>query len=381
MKARGCNPLFTRMVVGLTCLLLAACGLNAPIQVGFTAELSGKYSEAGVQLRNGVQMAVDEINSRGGIAGHKVNLQVEDDLGTPEGARAAEEKLVNAGVVAVVGHYTSNQTLEGYKVTEEKDVVLMSGTAATSALTGRKDHFFRTVAAADSMGQAFAQYVRQQRGLSRVSIILDKDNASYSDPLAKAFAYTFATLGGAIPHQVTFSGSAGQDFTPLVDGLLVDQTDGLFIIASPVNTALIAQVVHLKGQELPLFSSGWGQGDSLIQNGGKAVEGMEIIIGIDMNDPAKGLQDFKASYQKLYSRAPIFAAVEGYETMEMLAAALEKTGGKSAGLPEALSALHDFQGLSGPIRMDEYGDVVRPFIIQRIQGGSFQTITKVTPAE
>jgi branched-chain amino acid transport system substrate-binding protein len=324
-------------------------------------------------------MAVDEINASGGIAGRKVVLAVEDDLGTPAGARAAEETLIKKGVAAVVGHYTSNQTLDGYTVTEEKKVVLLSGTAATSALTGKKDYFFRTVASTNAMGEEFARYIRLERGLARVPIILDRDNASYSDPLAKAFTFTFKSLGGAVPEQVSFSGAAGEDFGPLVDTLQASSPDGIVIIASPASAALIAQVIALKGLHLPLFSSGWGQGDSLIQNGGKAVEGMEIIIGIDVNDPSERLRKFKARYQETYSRAPNFAAVEGYETMQMLAAALQKTGGNAAGLPEALSSLRDFQGLSDPIHMDEYGDAVRPFIIQRIQSGSFQTILKVTP--
>jgi branched-chain amino acid transport system substrate-binding protein len=375
-----------RLAVIMICLAVLAsfaeaCAVQPAIKVGFTAELSGKYSEAGVNLRNGVQMAVDDINASGVIAGRKIELIVVDDLGTSAGAAAAEEKLIAEGAIAVVGHYTSSQTLAGYAVTEPKGVILISGTAATSALNNKMDHFFRTVSTADSMGAAFARYIREKRGLKRLSILSDRDNASYADPLADAFSAALKSAGGEIVDRLTFSESAGGDFSPAVNQLNAGKPDGILIIASPTSTALIAQVARLTGLNIPLFSSGWGQGDTLIQNGGKAVEGMEIIIGIDLNDPSPLLQQFKVNYQKKYSHPPIFTAVEGYETMQMLAAALERTGGKASGLTVALPALKNFQGLNGSIRMNEYGDAVRPFIIQKISAGSFQTIAKENPPD
>ena len=121
------------------------------------------------------------------------------------------------------------------------------------------------------------------------------------------------------------------------------------------------------------------EGDALIQNGGKSVEGMEIVIGFDANSSAAALQQFKANYLKRFSSQPIFTAMEGYETMQMLVAALNKTGGNAAGLPDALTGLKDFQGLTGPIFMDQYGDAIRPLYIQRVSNGQFETIETLPP--
>lgn len=356
---------------------LNGCSSLQPLRVGFIAELSGKQSELSLNLRNGVQLAVEELNAAGGINGRKIELLVEDDLGTPEGAKKAENKLIDANVLAVIGHFTSNQTLAGYEIAEARKVLLLSATASTSLLTGKKDLFFRTVASTETMGRGMAQYIHDQRGFSRVSIIYDQDNNTYSEPLEQAFSQTLGKLGGNVTALVEFSGAQNTVFPELLNGLKPFDPQCVFIIASPANTALIAQSIRLKNWDIPLFSSSWGQGESLIHDGGKAVEGMELLIGFDVNDPSPELQLFKDNYEKRYVRPAVFSAMEGYETMQMLAAALKKTGGDAKGLAEALLALRDFQGLTGSIHMDEYGDAVRPLYIQQVRSGKFETIQKV----
>ena len=142
---------------------------------------------------------------------------------------------------------------------------------------------------------------------------------------------------------------------------------------------MIAQQIRLKGWPVPLFAAPWAQGENLLQIGGKAVEGMEIIIPFDINNPSPALRAFKTRYQARFAHPPVFTAMYGYETMQMLAIALEKTGGKATGLPQTLLELGDFEGLTGPIRLDEYGDALRPLYIQRIHAGKFETIETLSP--
>jgi branched-chain amino acid transport system substrate-binding protein len=364
---------------GMWCLFIVAvslcgCAPKSPVLLGFTAELTGKQSSLAVHLRNGVEMAVEELNASGGIDGRQIKLLVEDDLGTPEGARAAENKLIDAGVVAVIGHFTSAQTLAGYAVNEARGVLLFSATASTSALTAKKDLFFRTVASTESLGQGFGRYVCGDLGIRSIGIIYDLDNGSYSTPLMESFKSSFTGLDCQVTSQVEFSEAASPDFSPLVDELKESNPEAVLIIASPANTAVIAQLVDLKNWEVELFTSSWAQSEITIQNGGKTVEGLEMIIAFDVNNPSPALQEFKTNYQKHYNASPVFTAMEGYETMRMLAAALQKTGGESVELPGALLELKDFQGLVGTVRMDQYGDAIRPLFILNIHQGSFETV-------
>jgi len=369
------NPFIVRVsFLFILTMLLFGCTSEKPILVGFTASLTGKHSEMSINLRNGVRLAVEEINAAGGIDGRMIELLVEDDHGTPEGAREAETKLIDSGVIAVIGHLTSNQTVVGLETSQSRGVLLFSASAATSDLSGKDDLFFRTVASTDAMGAGFGRYVRQRRELSSIAIIYDEDNDTYSLPMKDAFIDAFTGMEGQITTQVGFPGGEELDYSPFVEELIALSPGGIFIIANPLDTALIAQTVRIKGSTIALFCTPWCQASSMLQNGGSAIEGVELIIATDVNDTSPALETFKANYQQRFALPPVFIAMQGYETMQMLAQALEKTAGDAEGLPQALIGIEDFQGLSGEIQIDAYGDAVRSLVIQRVIDGQFVTV-------
>ncbi|MEA1889522.1 MAG: ABC transporter substrate-binding protein, partial [Pseudomonadota bacterium] len=262
----------------------------------------------------------------------------------------------------------------GLETSQSRGVLLFSASAATSDLSGKDDLFFRTVASTDAMGAGVGQYVRQRRELSSIAIIYDEDNDTYSLPMKDAFIGTFTDLGGQITTQVGFPGGEELDYSDFVEELIASSPEGIFIIANPLDTALIAQTVRIKGSTTALFCTPWCQANSMLQNGGSAIEGVELIIANDANVSNPASEAFKIDYQERFALSPIFIAMQGYETMQMLAQALEKTAGEPEGLPEALKDIKSFQGLSGEIEVDAYGDAVRSLVIQRVIDGQFVTV-------
>lgn len=370
---------YLRITCFLVCLIailgcLSGCVYQTPIRIGFTAQLTGKQADLGIHLRNGVELAVEEINTAGGINGRKLELLVEDDFGTPQGARDAETKLIDQGAVAVIGHFTSDQTLAGYEVAEKRGVLLFSATASTSVMTGLNDLFFRTVASTDAMGRGFASYIYHDRNIKTIAVIFDEDNKSYSEPLVNAFTDTFIQSGGTISFTQKFSSSQSPDYSKVVSVLKGSSAEAIFIIASPNDTALITQNIALQNWAPELFTSSWAQGESLFQTGGKTVEGMETIIGFDVNDQTPELEKFKEDYQHRFGIEPIFSAMEGYETMQMLVKGLQETNGSAKNLGSELIGIQDYVGLTGPVKLDAFGDVLRNMSIQKIVDGKFVTI-------
>jgi branched-chain amino acid transport system substrate-binding protein len=360
-------------------LILTACFSKPPILIGLSGEFSGKQSELAIQMRNGVILAVEEVNAAGGINGRTINLLTENDLGTPEGAQNAENKIIDGGAVATIGHFTSNQTVEGYKVAAARGVLLFSPTAATSLLSDKKDLFFRVISSTDTIGKGFAKYIYQTRKLSRIAIIYDLDNNTYSDPMAQAFSKTISELGGQVSTVEKFSSKTAPDFTPLLANLRQSNPEGVLIIAAPNNVATIAQLIRLENWLLPLFSAPWGQSEALIQNGGKAVEGLELLVPFDINASTPRMEDFKTRYEKRFVISPAYTAVYGYETAQILFAALKKTNGEAKNLPNVLIETKDYTGLTGAIHMNEYGDVSRDLYVQRINHTKFETVFTLTP--
>lgn len=362
------------LLIGIAVFFLVSCTAKEPIRVGFVAQLTGVQAELGVQERNGVQLAVEEINAAGGVAGRPIELIVQDDLGTPEGAQAADRELIDAGVVAIIGHATSGQTIAGLAVTNPAHVVMLSPTATSPELSGLDDYFFRVTYSLADRAYTLAQRVYQGRNITRLAVIYDDDNAAYSRSYREAFVDKYQLLGGKLTAEAAFSSKAQPDFTPLLAQLRVNSPDGLLIIASDIDTALIAQRTRLMDWPIPLFTSAWAQTETLINNGGRAVEGLEIEIANASNNPSPEFLDFKTRYQARFGQAPSFGAVLGYEAANVLAVALQKTGGKADGLAPALVDIKDFKGLIDIFSFDRYGDVIRPFYLGVIHDGKYVDI-------
>jgi branched-chain amino acid transport system substrate-binding protein len=371
-RSAGKMPVVLAVTVSVLCLL--GCFGKEPIQVGFVAQLTGVQAELGVQERNGVQLAVEEINSSGGVAGRSLKLLVKDDLGTPEGAQAADRELIDAGVMAIIGHATSGQTMAGLAVTNPARVVMLSPTATSPELSGREDYFFRVLYSLADRAHALARHIFQVRGISRIAAIFDADNAAYSTAYLNAFKDKYQSLGGVLTTDTGFSSRAQPDFTPMVTQLRAGTPVGLLIIAADIDTALIAQRTRLMGWSVPLFTSSWAQTQTLVNNGGRAVEGLELEIASTVNSQTKTYLDFTARYKARFGQAPSFGAVLGYEAARVLAAALSATGGRAQGLPQALAGIKDFKGLADTFSFDRYGDVVRPFYMGVIHDGKYVVV-------
>jgi branched-chain amino acid transport system substrate-binding protein len=352
-----------------------------PIRVGFAAQLTGVQAELGVQERNGVQLAVEKINADGGVAGRPVELIVQDDLGTPEGAQTADRELIQAGVVAIIGHATSEQTVAGLNVTNPAHVVMLSPTASTPKLSDRVDYFFRVTQTLVPGVRMFARRVYQDHNLTRIAAIYDTDNTAFSKAFLETFADKYRSLGGRMAAEVGFSSKAQPDFAPFVAQLRASNPDGLLIIAADIDTALIAQRTRLKGWPIPLFASAWAQTETLISNGGRAVEGLEIECGNRMNSQAPDYLAFKTRYHAKFREDPTYGAALGYEAANVLAVALKKTDGDSEGLAQALMETDSFNGLRDVFSFNKYGDVVRPAYLGVIRDGKFIDIKTMTPTK
>jgi len=363
--------------LSIAALLLYGCGNNGDIPVGFAGQLTGRQAELGVQERNGVLLAVEHINASGGIAGRPIRLMIRDDLGTPEGAKIADQELIKAGVVAIIGHATSSQTIIGVPLINAAHVVMLSPTATTQDLAGLDDYFFRVIPPHDRRGDIFARHICEDRRIKRLAVMYDSDNTAYCRSYRDSFCRAYLSMGCDIAGEIWFSSSARPDYDVLLSGLHTKAPDGLLIVASDHDTAFIAQRMLLMNWKIPMFTSAWAQTEILIKKGGRAVEGMEIEQAYALNSQKETLLNFKKLYQNAYGRAPSFGAAFGYEAAGVLAAALEKTGGKPEGLRKALSEIKNFSGLVDAFSMDKWGDVIRPFYVGAVHKGKFIDLKRI----
>lgn len=376
------NKIPLTLLLPLFLLLLLSslfCCTREPILIGFSGPLTGVYSDLGVQGRNGVILAVEEINSRGGIANRDLRLLSRDDGSSPEQARKADRELIERGVVAVIGHMTSSQSLAALPVFNEAGVVLLSPTASTPRLSGEKDMFFRVNPSSDRIARALGRFARERLGLARVHTVRDTDNHAYTKPFTSHFIQGFQEAKEKVPQKCAFSSSRLHAWSDVVECLHREPAQAVMIAASARDTAALCGSLEKRSWGRPILCSGWAATRSLILRGDSAVEGIYLAKSGYADKDTSSYQRFVRRYRNRFGRPPSFPAVQGYHAAKVLARALEKTGGKREGLPHALTRVRDFPSWYGPLSMNKYGDVIKPVDILRVQNGTFTVVTQIAP--
>lgn len=335
----------------------------------------------GIDGRDGALLAADMINASRGTFEYHFNLLIEDDLGTPQGAQTADRELLeDPGIVAIIGHMTSTTAVSALEVTQPAGIVIISPTAATPQLSGKNDLFFRMFSSADIEARLMARRIIQ-RGIQSVGIILDEDNAAYTKSVQAAFEEEYVTLNGEVMAEEEFSSSENPDFRPLLQTIRESGAEALLIIAGAQDTGIICQHARMIDWDAPLFTARWGQGDTTIRDGGRAVEGLEAVVDFNPNETSSAYQEFLLKYRARFNREPTFAALRSYEAVLFLAEALEKTDGRREGLDQALLAVGEMNGPAGVFHLDAYGDVVRQHFLLRVEDGHWITAETYQPGE
>jgi branched-chain amino acid transport system substrate-binding protein len=362
------------LIIAILFSLLWKYNKNEEIIIGFSAQLTGSQAELGVQERNGVQLAIENINQSGGICKRKVSLIVNDDYGVPEIAQKGDREVINKGAVAIIGHATTALTLEGLKVTNPNKVIMIGATVSTPELTGIDDYFFRVHPSFKNSAESFAKHIYDYNGIKNIVIIYDTDNSSYTKTYTKVFGDKFKSMGGAITSEIMFSSEVQPDFTPLLSILEKSKLEGLLIVASDTDAAIIAQRAKLIDKNIKLYAASWAQTETLISNGGQAVEGMEIEQAYDLTNKSQKFVDFKAEYKARFGNEASFGAAYSYEATMLLAEALKKANCDKDKLKKAMLEIKNFSGLMDNISIDKFGDVDRPYYISKISNGQFNKV-------
>lgn len=359
------------LTVGIAVVLLRP---SPPVLVGFSGPLTGVNSDLGVQGRNGAQLAIEHINAEGGINGHQLELLSMDDGPTAESARDADSALLRQGVVAIIGHMTSNQAIAGLPVVEQHGAVMIAPTVSTPLLTGKRDGFFRLMPDNDSWAYATADYALAQ-GLKTVSVIYETANQAFAGSFVDGFVTQFEAGGGRLLQRIPFTSARRDTLEAAAIRAVSTNPDTIVLAASARDTAALAQFIDAQDASRPvLLSSSWAYTREIFLAGGRAVEGIVFTISYLPDDTREGYLAFRKAYTERFGWEPNFAAALAYESAKVLAAALRRTGGKAQGLREALAAGTPVQGISETVTLDQYGDVQRPPYLVTIRNGEFVSI-------
>ncbi len=364
--------LFFTSIFAIT-LLVTTCTAcdKSPIVVGVPVGLTGLTSRLGVKGRNGIQLAADEINAAGGIRGRPLQLLVENDGDNADQALETDKRLVEAGVVALVGHLTTKSGSKAIPWLNEQKVVLISPTISSIDYSGQDDYFFRVIGTNDQQGEALARKALES-GLTKAATVYEVSNQGYTKSVIEGFSRSFALRGGLTLATERIDTDVRFDYVRLVDRLLSFRPDLIVAACSSFDAANMCQELSKRGNALPVYLSMWAHTDDLFVFGGKTVERVIAVGGSDPRVPGTATWKFRQDYLARFGEEPDFSGIYGYEALNILASALKMARTLDGpGIKNALLGIKDFPGMQTPISFDEYGDCSRPYGIYTVKDGAF----------
>ena len=355
---------------------LAACSRESgPIVIG----LAGPFSQPrGISMQQAAELAVTEINAKGGVSGRRLALRIMDDSGGEDRAvRVAEQLRSDPAVVAVVGHLTSGTSIAAARVygSGATPLPVISPSASSPDLSGISPYFFRVCPSDLSHGPELARFARQSLGARRAGIIYI--NNDYGRGIRSTFAGEFKRLGGVVAESDPYIAT-----TPSVEPYLARMRrtgiDVVVLATERPGGELALREMRALGIRWPALG-----GDALtgIEADGALAEGLHVSSAYLPDRPDERNRAFVAEYAKVYEgQRPDHRGAGAYDIVHLLAQAIGVVGTSRAALRDYLARVGHgrppFDGVTGTIVFDDQGNAPgKAVAIGVVRGGRLVTET------
>lgn len=370
---RRLNQLYKYLAIFAIFLIILGCTQTKTVKIGFLTDLSSRNSELGIQGRSGLQMAAEELNQQGGIAGHEIELVIRDHQGNWERCVDLTEKMVDDGIQIIIGPLVSSMAEFLIQATSGSETLIISPTVSTDALTGIDDNFIRIIASASSQGAVLAGEIIDG-GFHQVAIIRDSRNSSYTDAVANGFRDTLDGTDVEIMEDFTYLNL--EEFPEIIEALIILELDSMVFIASGIDSSAIIQQ-YKKYKPLPqLYGSAWTKASRIHEYGSRTVEGMIIVGPYENAQPLPREIEFKRAYETNFNLKPNLAATHSYESLMLYARAVEVSESfDSSVIKETIYGFNSIQGIGDEYTIDESGDCIRQSTLFKIRNNQY-TIMK-----
>jgi branched-chain amino acid transport system substrate-binding protein len=329
------------------------------IKIGVIAALTGDAAIYGVPAVQGIELAAEEINARGGINGKKIKLIIEDSKCNPQfGVNAANKLISKDKVKVIIGGICSSVTMAVAPIANKNKVILFSPQSAAPQIRYAGDFIFRNWPSSDIEGKIAAELAHNKLKLRKAAIVFI--NNDYGIGVKTSFINEFQKIGGNVV---------------LEEGIDEGTTDFRTILAKIKNSnpEFIYLATYLKegskfliqakeiGLNISILAPDALCNEELIKLAGKAAEGIIVTtFAYNPESSQENIKRFVNSYKEKFGIIPNNYAAHGYDALMIIAQAISKVGYNAEKIRDYLYQLKDYPGVSGNTSFDEYGDVIKP---------------------
>jgi branched-chain amino acid transport system substrate-binding protein len=337
----------------------AAAPAPAVVKIGHVAPLTGGIAHLGKDNENGARMAVDEINAAGGVdaGGTKVKLELvaEDDKADPKEGTLAAQKLVDAGVVAVVGHLNSGTSIPASKIYSDASITQISPSATNPRYTeqGFKTTF-RVVANDNQQGAVLANFAATEMKAKTIAII--DDRTAYGQGLADVVERVAKEKNLKIVAR-EFTNDKATDFNAILTKVRAAKPDVIMYGGMDATAGPMAKQMKQLGIKAPLLAGDGVCSPEFIKLAGDAAGVLTCsMAGEAVEKLAKGA-DFTAKYKAKFNQDVQVYSPYSYDAVYVIADAIKRAGKADRAAITAAMPATNYPGVTGTVAFDEKGDI------------------------
>ncbi len=363
------NNVITLLLV----LFIAGCSKydKETIKVGRILPLTGPAASYGQSEQKGTALALDEINTKGGIDNKKLEIIFEDDkCDVKEGVNAMKKLVEVDKVPAVLGATCSGVTLAISPIANEKQVLLLSPLSSLAEITNAGPFVFRVMPSDAFQSRILAEWVYSE-GYTKIAML--SINNAWGKGVSDEFQKYYSQLGGVIT--ITEMCKEGdRDFRIQLGKIKESKPTAIFCPSMPKEGGLILKQLKELGIKVPIYGADAWSVKELLDEAGNAAEG--VMYTYPAQFTGAEYQEFATSFKKKYSQDPDVNAAGAYDALKILSVCIKNvldqklplTGGN---LKIEMSKIKDFKGATGTTTFDENGDsIAKTFEKMIIRNGS-----------
>jgi branched-chain amino acid transport system substrate-binding protein len=364
--------IFAFMMLGLTSGDVQAA--EKPYKIGALLPLTGNASFIGEYVKNGIELATEEINAGGGINGTKIEMLYEDTKNDPKEGVSIVNKLTSIEKVPVVISAMTGVTNAIIPIADRNNTVVFATTVSASGVTEQSQNVFRLFITADIDASTMAKFAAVSLKLKKIAII------HVNDDFGLSFAKVFTSIFQGKDRKVIFTegyDKGTSDYRTLLLKLKKASPDAVYLLGYDNNLGIIPKQLRELDITMPILSIGTIAQPNVLLQAGNALNvtyftTTEFSADNPMNEASK---KFIENYRKKYGKAPNYFSAFAYDSVKLIANAIKIKGYSPEGVRSGLLGIKDFKGTTGSITIKSNRDADFKMVVKKIEDG------KVTDAK
>ena len=362
--------------------LLACSGASFAqntIRIANIVELSGGGATAGTNFKNGVELAVKEINAAGGIMGKKLETVTTDTQSNAGVAKGLTQKAIDDGVFAIFGPVFSGSIMVSMAESRRAEIPNWTGGEASSITTQGNPYVFRTSFGQSTSFPKVARYINGKAKTLAVIYVNNDFGKGGRDAITKLME------GGPTKIVADISTDAGQvDFSSAVLKAKQSNADAVFVYTNEEESARALREFRKQGWTRPIIGETTLTGQKVIELAGDAANGAVAHVGLTVDAPIPEMLKFKAKFYQDYKYISDHNGIKGYTGVYTLKAAIEKAGKLDRkAVAQAMKGLNisaaKYPGVIMDVSFDDKGDLDRESFMVEVKNGKQEVVATLPP--